>query len=268
MECPICDNKKWVKHLRELVRCTNCGFIRAKDYYFKINPIKFYSESYFTSGYGNYDHEQEALELNFLERVKRIRKYIGAGKLLEIGCAYGYFLHVAQKYYDCYGIDLNPKVTAITRKNTKAKISTGDFLRQKFIENSFDVICMFDTIEHLKYPDEYLKKVFQLLKPKGIVVIETGDIDSLIAKIQGNSWRLIFPPDHLQYFSKSSLIKLLNKSGFEVKNISWVGFHRTFRQIIYRLTGNKSLLNSKNPFLSKSISLNTFDLVFMIAEKN
>ncbi len=268
MNCPICNQDKWVKYLDKLAKCRNCGFIRAQDHYFKINPIEFYGENYFTSGYGDYTQEQEALEMNFLDRINRIRNYKKRGKLLEIGCAYGYFLRAAQKYYDCYGIDLNPKVTTVTKKNTKAKIFTGDFLKQKLPKNYFDIVCMFDTIEHLKYPDKYLKRVFEILRPNGIIVIETGDISSLIAKIQGNSWRLIFPPDHLQYFSKNSLVKLLSKSGFKVKNISRVGFNRTFRQIIYRLTGNKSLLKSKNSFLSKSISLNTFDLIFTIAEKN
>lgn len=268
MKCPICNHNSWSKHLDGLVKCRVCGFIRAHDKYFKIDPVKFYRQSYFNSEYGNYAKEEVALEKNFRDRIKRIRKYKTRGKLLEIGCAYGYFLKNAQKYYKCFGIDLNPNVTRVTKENTKAKILTGDFLTRKFQKNYFDIICMFDTIEHLKYPERYLKKMYETLKPGGIVVIETGDIGSLIAKLQGRSWRLVMLPDHLQYFTKSSLTQLLTNSGFKTKLINTVGFFRTFRQIIYRLTRNKKFLDSPNKLLDKSISINTFDLIFVIAQKS
>ncbi|MDO8619148.1 MAG: class I SAM-dependent methyltransferase [Candidatus Daviesbacteria bacterium] len=268
MRCPICNQNKWLKYLSDLVRCLNCGFIRAQDKYFKINPTEFYGQNYFTSGYGDYTKEQAALEKNFQDRIQRIRKYQDGGKLLEIGCAHGYFLKSAQKYYQCFGIDLNPEVTAVTKKNTNAKIFTGDFLTQKFPKNYFDIVCMFDTIEHLKYPEKYLKKVNEILKPNGFIVIETGDIDSLVAKLQGKGWRLIMLPDHLQYFSKSSLIKLLTNSGFKIRQVNLVGFFRTIRQIIYRLTGSKKILHLSNTILDKSIPINTFDLVFIIGQRD
>lgn len=267
MKCPVCDQNKWLKHLDELVKCQRCGFIRAQDKYFNIEPAKFYGQSYFSSGYGDYTKEQASLEKNFQDRINRIRKFKDKGKLLEIGCAHGYFLRIAQKYFQCYGIDLNPKVTEVTKRNTKAKIYTGDFLAKKIPKNYFDIVCMFDTLEHLKYPDKYLKKIRKVLKSNGLIVIETGDIGSLIARIQGKSWRLIMLPDHLQYFSNSTLIQLLTNSGFELKLVNMVGFYRTFRQIIYRLTKNEKFLNSSNPFLSNAISINTFDLTFIIAQK-
>lgn len=267
MKCPICNQNSWSRHLNDLVKCQTCEFIRAHEKYFKIDPLKFYGEKYFSSEYGNYTKEQVALEKNFRDRIKRIGEYKTSGKLLEIGCAHGYFLKNAQKYYQCFGIDLNPKVTRVTKENTKATIFTGDFLKQKFQRNYFDIICMFDTIEHIKYPEKYLKKMYEILKPGGIVVIETGDIGSLIAKVQGRSWRLIMLPDHLQYFTKISLNRLLINSGFKTKLINRVGFFRTFRQIIYRLTNNKKFLDSPNRLLDKSISINTFDLIFIIAQK-
>lgn len=267
MKCPICNQTKWHEYLNKLSRCNNCGFIRAKDKYFKIDPTKLYSSEFFSSEYGDYTKEQNALEKNFVDRIKRIRKYKSHGKLLEIGCAHGYFLIPAQKYFQCSGIDLNPSVTAVAKKNTKAKIFTGDFLIAKLRKNYYDVVCLFDTIEHLKDPEKYLQKVSQVLKPDGIVVIETGDIGSILARVQGNSWRLIFPPHHLQYFSKSSLTKLLANTGFKTKEVNLVSFYRTLRQTFYRLTNNKWFLNSKLKVLSLPISVNTFDLLFVIAQK-
>lgn len=267
--CPICNDNSWQKYLTKLVQCSSCGFIRAKDQYFQINPTKLYGQEYFNeSDYGDYAKEEIALVKNFTDRINRIRRYKKSGQLLDIGCAYGYFLKVAQKYYECTGLDLNPEVTKVAQKTTNAKILTGDFLTLKMPQNYFDIVCMFDTIEHLKYPDKYIKKVTSILKPGGIVVIETGDIGSIMAKIQGGGWRLITPPFHLQYFNKKSLTNLLQKNGFAAVNTSRVGFHRTIRQIIYKVLNSSKVLSSNLPLLSKSISINTYDLLFVIAQKN
>ncbi|QQG43484.1 MAG: class I SAM-dependent methyltransferase [Candidatus Daviesbacteria bacterium] len=269
IKCPICQTNSWQKYSLKLVICNNCSFIRAKDTYFRVNAIKLYGQEYFNeSDYGDYAQEEEALVKNFTDRVRRIRQYKKSGKLLEIGCAYGYFLKLAQKYYQCSGIDLNPEVTKIAQKTTKAKIITGDFLNLNIPKNSFDIVCMFDTIEHLKYPAQYLSKISQILKPNGIVVVETGDIGSFLAKIQGNGWRLITPPFHLQYFSQKTLTRLFENSQLSVIDVNRVSFYRSIRQIIYKLANNKHVLDSSHPLLSKTIPINTYDLLFVVAQKN
>lgn len=268
IKCLVCNQNKWQKHLNKLVKCTNCGFVRAHDRYFKIDPVKLYSQSYFrASDYGDYQLEQKALEKNFQDRLRRIRRFKKNGQLLEIGCAYGYFLKLAKQHYRACGIDLDPQVTKLARKNSGTTIYTGDFLTIKLPPNHFDVVCLFDTIEHLKNPDLYLEKIWQILAPKGLVVIETGDIESLLAKIQGASWRLITPPFHLQYFSRKSLTRLLEKYGFKVVRIDRVSFYRTIRQILYKLTHNQKLISLDSPLLSKSFPLNTYDLLLLIAQK-
>lgn len=268
MICLICRKKNWYKFNNKLLKCKDCGFVRAQDKYFKIDPFKLYSRNYFkASDYGDYQLEQPALEKNFIDRINRIRCYKKGGSLLEIGCAYGYFLKLAKKHYQSFGIDLDPKVTSQARKISGVTVYTGDFLTTKFSPNYFDVICLFDTIEHLKNPDLYLEKIWQSLAPKGLVVIETGDIESLLAKIQGASWRLITPPFHLQYFSQKSLTRLLEKYGFKVVRIDRVSFYRTIRQILYKLTRNQKLISLVSPLLSKSFPLNTYDLLLLIAQK-
>jgi len=125
---------------------------------------------------------------------------------------------------------------------------------------------MLDTIEHLKNPSGYLTKIKSILKPKGILVIETGDIGSYLAKFQKSHWRLITPPSHLYYFSKKTLTVLLKNKEFLIKEIVNVSFYRSMSQIIFRLIG-KHIFNLPKRILNRPITLNTGDLIFVVAQK-
>lgn len=262
MKCIICGQNSWAKKYNSLLECTNCSFTRAKDKYFNIDPKKIYSRKYFEGeDYANYANEKEALQNNFKKRLNTIRKYKRGGKLLEIGSAFGYFLELSKKYYNSYGIDVDKEVTSIAKRNSGVKIFTGDFYKTNVGKN-YDVICMFDVIEHLKNPDKFINKIYSILKPGGILAIETGNINGLLPKLQGGKWRLIKPPHHLQYFSRETLINFLNKYGFTVKESNNVSFTRTIGQIVYRLVNKKISF-----FAEKEVQLNTFDILLVIAQK-
>lgn len=265
MYCVVCDQDNWKPEYSNLLKCIRCGFIRAKDKYYKQDSTKLYNQNYFSGlDYENYASEKEALQKNFKDRLARINYFKHKGKLLEIGCAHGYFLQIASKQFKTYGIDLNQQITKIAKENSPAsQIYTGDLTQTKFKKNYFDIVCMFDTIEHLKQPDDYLKKAYSLLKSNGIIVIETGDIGSTLARIQGKKWRLITPPTHLNYFSNITLDKILIKNHFQVVKKSYVPFWRTLLQIIFRITR----VNIPIWFSKLVISINTYDLLFVIAKK-
>lgn len=265
--CIICKGKNWRKKFNGLVECRNCGFVRAKDSYFKASPKKLYSKKYFTEyEYTNYEAEKNALVLNFTDRLRKIRKYKAKGRLLEIGCAYGYFLGLAAKYFDTTGVDLDASIVNQARRNTTSKIIRGDFQKLRF-KDKFDVICMFDTIEHLKHPEKYLAKAQTLLNKNGIIVIETGDIGAILPRIQKKKWRLIHPPFHLQYFSRASLVSLLRNTGFHVVyKTNFISFFRSVSQTAYRL-GIKIPSWVPRRMVNYSFPTYTFDLVFIIARK-
>ncbi len=262
MKCFVCKKNKWQKLYTSLVKCQNCGFIRAQDKYFKINPQKLYNLNYFSGiDYENYNEEKAALDANFKDRLTRIRKIKRSGKLLEIGCAFGFFLTQAEKFYKTTGIDLHPNITKIAKKNTqKTKILTGEFSKLTFKKKSFDIVTMFDVIEHLKNPENYIKRIHRLLNEKGVLVIETGDIEAFLPKIQKANWRLITPPTHLSYFSKKTLSQILTQNGFDIISVDYVPFFRTLRQTLYRLFQKKINLNFIFP-------INTHDLIFIVAQK-
>lgn len=266
MKCFVCNNNEWSEKYDNLLKCKQCGFVRARNHFFNIKSEEIYNQKYFLEGeYANYFKESPALIKNFKDRLKIITRHKKFGKLLEIGSAYGYFLKEASRFFNSEGIDLDANICKQARIVSKSKVICGDFLKTRFEKNTFDIVCLFDTIEHLKQPKEYLQKINKILKKNGIIVIETGDMDALLPKIQGKKWRLIDPNVHLSYFTQKSLTNLLENCNFKVITISHPSFARTIRQIFYRTL--KKELKHFEYFANLTIKINTFDLIFVIAKK-
>jgi len=138
----------------------------------------------------------------------------------------------------------------------------------------YDVVALWDTIEHLARPDLYIEKATQLLKPGGVLCATTGDIDSPVARLRGQRWRLIHPPTHLYYFSRTSIGKLFEQHGLEIVHFQHVGYSRSVQQMLYSLLVlnreteiRKAIYNAVKPLFSFPLYLNLYDIMFVIARK-
>jgi len=270
MECVVCHRRpSWRRKGAELLKCRDCGHVRATNRFFKIDPRKIYERNYFESmDYADYEMERPALERNFADRIRRIRNFKKKGRLLEIGCAFGYFLNMADKFFETEGIEIDPEIANVARKNSKhSRIYAGEFLRRKFKDDRYDIICMLDTIEHLKRPDLYVRKISKILKSDGILVIETGDMGSILSRIQGPKWRLITPPTHLHYFSEQTLERTLSTYGLTTISSNYVPFARSVRQTLHRLLRKRATRYLPSPILNTIFTINTYDLLFNVAQK-
>ena len=269
MNCIVCGQDNWHRKYDVLVLCKYCGLVRAKDKYFQTNTRKLYTKQYFNGiDYADYSAEESALKKNFQNRIKILSRYKAKGKILDIGCAYGYFLDVAKREgYVPLGVELDASIARHATRNSNCKVFVGDFMSINIKKESYDVVCMLDTIEHFKKPELYLEKAKKILKRNGILAIETGDIGALLPRVQKRKWRLITPPTHLYYFSKKSLAKLLETRGFKVVEFRYVTFHRTLGQTIYRLSRNSHVSHLLKPLSKLSYPLQTYDLMFVVAKK-
>lgn len=149
-----------------------------------------------------------------------IRKYSPSGKVLDVGCATGDFLEIARKNgYSAEGLELSKWASDIVRKK-------GFLVHEKTLEEfsknkkaQYDIITLFGVVEHFQYPMDEMKHLSTLLKPGGLLVVWTGDVNSVTSKILGKKW-WYWQGQHLQYFTRKSLGKLAsaNKiSTLEVK---------------------------------------------------
>jgi SAM-dependent methyltransferase len=260
-----------------LARCRACGFVTwsgtASD-----DLSKLYDERYFTAvDYPDYVGNELSLRRSMKRHLDQMARYVSArGAVLEIGCAYGFFLDEAQKRFDrVVGIDVAQSAVAHARKHLKVNALSGAFLDARFEDGSFDVICFWDTIEHLDRPDLFLQKSRRLLQPDGRLFLTTGDISSLSARMRGSKWRQIHPPSHVHYFSRDSITRLLGRVGFRVLGIETAAYYHTLHNILASIdlrggvTGRLShlALAAVGEPLSRRIGLwiNLGDIMFVAA---
>jgi len=153
------------------------------------------------------------MEKQAKERANLIKKFIPGQnvKLLEVGSATGEFLKFAHENYgwEADGVEPNEKLAA----QSGAINATLEEARLK--EDYYDVVCLFNVLEHLWNPREALVKLNKTLKKGGIIVAEVPDIDSPMRKFFQEHWFLYHLPRHLTHFSRKSLSDLMQKTGFK-----------------------------------------------------
>lgn len=226
IDCPICSSP--ARHLYKktgfnIAQCLNCKTIFIENP--PIDTSYIYDKSYFFGGergggYGSYDEEKEAMRATFEKCLDFILKYQTSGALFDVGAATGYFLALARnRGFNVSGIDISAAAVHEARKKG-IEVKKGTLETVPHCPNSFDVITMFDVLEHVSLPDSLLRSAADLLKRGGILMGCTPDSMSVYARYMGKHWHMLFPPEHLVLLNDKSLRLLLNQQGFEV---IWTG---------------------------------------------
>ncbi len=189
------------------VMCMNCSHVFC-------NPLP-------RNMYRNYKDVEDKEYLNYLESIREsakkilpiIKRQITSGKILDIGCATGEFLNVARSYgYKVEGLEISNWSSKIAKKN---KIKVHRMLLKtlsKKIKNRYDIVTLFGVIEHFENPSIEMKYISKLLKPGGLIIIWTGDVNAFSSKLLGHNW-WYWQGQHIQYFSHKSLTLLAKKFG-------------------------------------------------------
>ena len=226
--CGVCNSGRYRKKYEikskipfTVVKC-ECGMVY-------VNPVvknieKLYEKDYYHGtartgfNFTNPLKYEKETRLMHTERLSMIEKVTGLkhGRLLDIGCTFGMFVKTAgSRGWDAYGCDLSRYAADRARKIGIKNIKTGTAGTAGFRSNYFDVVTLFEVIEHIDRPLNEMKKINSLLKKGGWVVIQTGNLGSMTAKIRGKN-NPYFQLGHVNYFSKHTLRRLLKESGFEI----------------------------------------------------
>lgn len=243
-KCDLCGNTSWQRHSGKLLKCSNCGLIVADLDFNKVQLEVIYSNDYFFGEeYYNYIDDRVALEYNFNKRLKQLNSYLAGRDLLEIGCAYGFFINLARKYCrSVVGYEINMEAIEFARKNFNLDVVNAEY---SSADKKYDVICMWDVIEHLSSPSQTIALVSASLNPGGIVALTTGDVGSLVARVRGDKWRLVHPPSHLYYFDRITIIKLLEKHGLRLKYFGHPKIYRNLGSVLKQIIINKEKAGRK-----------------------
>ncbi len=226
MECKVCGSGFITKRFsifetRSICKCDTCTIEFLDPQLNDAELTKLYSETYYTPWGLAGSAENEALKrmkiATFNLRLDLVQTFVSKGKLLDVGCATGYLLEAAkEKGFDVYGVEFSEYSSQLAKqKFGNEKIHNGILETSPFAISFFDVITMFDLIEHVRIPQVVLEKAKSLLSDKGVIMISTPDTGSTSHSLMGKKWTH-YKLEHFFYFNKASMNLAADRSGLKV----------------------------------------------------
>lgn len=246
-----------------LVQCLDCGLIYQNP---RPSPSSFneiYPAEYDQYAHKKLDSPNTSFLINFgiKKRINRIKKYKKGGNLCDIGCATGDFLDGLRKDtgWKLFGVEPSAKAFEYLQ-GQGFNLFNGFFTSLSFPNVKFDVITMWNVIEHLQSPFLTLQEVKKSLTPDGLVVFTTPNFDAFDRKIFGRFWIGFELPRHFYVFSNKTIELLLQKAGFELIERSCLyGAHALFMSsLLFKLRSQKII----SPFWKKFLFSAPVKLLF------
>lgn len=230
----------------EYVRCVECGLVRLDPVISQQAARALYDEGYFRGGssygYLDYEADERLHRVNAVDRLGRLAT-AGArppGRLVDVGCAHGFFLDEARAAgWEVAGVEISPEASRHARERLGIDVveSLADVERTG---RPVDVVTMFQVLEHLTAPREALEISRRILCPGGVLLIETWDLGSLVARLSGRHWQQVSPPSVVTLYDRATLTDALRRAGFRV---GWI--RRTGKRVSAGFVG--SLVAGKYP---------------------
>jgi SAM-dependent methyltransferase len=213
-----------------LVQCRKCGLAYINPRPDETEIKQYYPKRYYLRlGAAEFTQEYiKIMEKSFQARLRLIQRFKKSGRLLEIGCGDGHFLrYLKERGYEVFGLDTSEFAVSLAQENVgKPQIFKGQIFEARYPEGFFDVICLFEVLEHLHNPASVLKEARRTLKNGGILVITVPNFASLERIILGDCWYGVDAPRHLYHFTKKTLRLILEKSGFTILSLDIVNSHQ------------------------------------------
>jgi SAM-dependent methyltransferase len=212
-----------------LRRCARCGLI-----YLSPRPTRHSISQYYPPDYAPYRppiEDERFVLMRYMRRRKLIKRrslierYSGVkkGRILDVGCATGLFLHEMQTSgWEAVGIEPIQSAAEFARQRFDLEIHQGMLSDASFSLQPFDVITFWDVLEHTFSPSAELSQAARLIRPGGLVAINVPNWDSFDRKPFGSYWQGFDTPRHLYVFTRFTLAELLSRAGFRV--LDWVCF--------------------------------------------
>ena len=214
------------------VECSDCGLLYMNPRYAGEELAAVYPDEQYTDRAGCFSGaillrrsgdvpkiqirgERVDSEKN-MRRLQRISLHKQRGRIIDVGCNNGSFLALMEREgWETYGVDFSSRAIENARAEFgQERTYCGQLQEAGFETDTFDVVTLYDTIEHLPNPRAALQEIDRICKPDALLVIQTIDFDSLNARLTPRG--LISPSQHLYYFRRRDLVGLLGKSGFKM----------------------------------------------------
>ena len=220
------ENVKMFSHAH-LVKCRSCNFVFCK----KIPTPEELTAHY--TNYPRYASLSPITEKRYNELLDKLEKFRRNNNLIDLGCSNGLFLDIAKKRgWNVFGTEYaQESIDHCAKKGIK--VFKSDKLPDEFFQLGFDVVTSFEVIEHINTPNEEAGFVKRILRPGGAFYVTTPNFNSISRTLLKSKWNIVEYPEHLSYFTPSTLDQLMLKHGFKKKFVITTGISFTrFKQSI------------------------------------
>jgi len=240
-----------------VVQCFQCGLIRQNPCLSWESLKSYYPQDYssYTKNIGSEQSNMHRLDRRYgmWKRIRTLERFQPEGRLLDVGCGTGVFLGEAQRsgHWNLMGVEPNSHAATYAQNTLGIHIMAQRFDEITLPDDSFDVITMWNVLEHMFTPIEDLRHAYQLIRPGGWIVLAIPNVDGIGAKVFGQYWMGWDLPRHLYLFSQKQLRNILGEIGF-----NWVDARC--------IAGGHSSLKLSIEFLmrAKNISSNFTNIMF------
>lgn len=233
--CPVCDARDYqlvyaplqqiddpkllygvdtgARDAQTIVCCRRCGMQYENPRF----PESAIIEGYQAAAAPEHDSQHALRTQTFYRALERLSPYLppSGGSLLDVGSAGGAFLEAAERYgYEAFGLE--PSGFLVKQAVARGlKVEEGTARNNPYKARHFDLISMWDVLEHVNEPRQTLEHLTAMLKPGGIMLINYPDVGTWMAKIFGRKlWWYMSP--HINYFDRSSITEICRRAGLNV----------------------------------------------------
>jgi 2-polyprenyl-3-methyl-5-hydroxy-6-metoxy-1,4-benzoquinol methylase len=241
IDCPVCDSSNaelfFEKDWFTFSRCRECAMVylnprlneQATYAFYNSQWNAIYNETKFDEVSTSTKLDDEINAAN-LERIVRLRDH---GRLLEIGCAKGFFLRTAKNAgFEVHGLELNERNARIARADVGDGVLNVDLFTAAYPADHFDVIYMRDVFEHVPKPKAMLEEMNRIARPGCVVFIEVPNIEGLMYKLVRQRHICVFGFEHLNYWAPETLGNLLERTGWTVRDVVHSSLDFSLRDVL------------------------------------
>jgi len=262
----------------QIIECLNCGIYLLSPKISQHEMEKYYPEEYICFLEAIEDDKNLISRIDrkraLYKRCRQVNKVVDEpGRILDIGCATGIFLNGMKELgWEVMGIEPNSSAAEYARKRFNIDVVNGYLNQVNLPTNSFDVISVWDVLEHVPNIDEFLHEILRILKPTGTLIGSLPNAKSWERYLFGEFWVGWEIPRHYRSFTPETLSKFLCKSGFSHINIfSFIGRHGAFMISVDFWLNGWNMTNWKKKIIRSILGSKLFRILslpyFIFAEK-
>jgi len=219
IDCPVCGGRQFetlfVKRNETFVRCDDCTLMLINPPPDLAASVAVYDEDYSRAYIRKADKKLKRCS-RWARRIQR--RFVKSGRWLDVGCSAGFVVKAASDLgFDAHGVELEPAAVAWGRDTLQlANVRCGSLEEQGYSVDNFDVITLYDVIEHVPDLNRLVAELFRILSPAGVIEIRTPDVGHWQTPRDLSKWKEVKPSEHLYYFNDTTLRKLFAKHNFQI----------------------------------------------------